>query len=173
MKSKKVFSLSAIFVILVILDQISKYLAAEYLIHKPIEIIPKVFELKYLENPGAAWGILSGQILFFLLITVIIMSAVIYIMYRLECTKIKRYKFAQIVLTVLLSGAFGNLIDRCINGYVIDYFYFKLIDFPIFNVADCYVTISVAIILIMILFVFKEDELDTLFSNKRREEDLN
>ena len=101
------------------------------------------------------------------------MSAVIYIMYRLECTKIKRYKFAQIVLTVLLSGAFGNLIDRCINGYVIDYFYFKLIDFPIFNVADCYVTISVAIILIMILFVFKEDELDTLFSNKRREEDLN
>ena len=61
-----------------------------------------------------------------------------------------------------MAGAFGNMIDRAFRGYVVDFFYFKLIDFPIFNVADIYVTVTMVLLMGLILFYYKEEDLEFL-----------
>ena len=63
-----------------------------------------------------------------------------------------------ISVVLILSGAIGNLIDRIAYGYVVDFLYFKLINFPIFNVADCYVVIGACLMFLFVLFVYKEPE---------------
>ena len=72
------------------------------------------------------------------------------------------------VAVLLAAGAVGNLIDRMRYSYVVDFLYFKLIDFPVFNVADCYVTVGAVLLAVLILFVYKEEELGFL-SLKRQE----
>lgn len=166
---KKCTMLFLLFGLLVFTDQYSKYLAKTYLIKKPVSIIPKVFELRYLENPGAAWGILKNHTLFFGILTVAIVAAILLLIHRLNRFSKRKYLIVQILLTVLSAGAVGNFIDRMINGYVIDYFYFKWIDFPIFNVADCYVTVSVALLLVMFLFFLNEHEMDQIFGRRKEE----
>ena len=64
----------------------------------------------------------------------------------------------EFLLVLIASGAVGNLIDRVSLGYVVDFFYFKLLDFPIFNVADIYVTVGTALLVIFILFYYKEED---------------
>ena len=71
-------------------------------------------------------------------------------------------------LIVIIAGAIGNFIDRVTKGYVVDYFYFKLIDFPVFNVADCYITVAIFIMLIMCFFILKDKELDYLIGSKKK-----
>ena len=70
-----------------------------------------------------------------------------------------------------MSGAAGNLIDRILQGYVVDFFYFRLINFPVFNVADCYVTISAAALIILFLFYYKDSDLEP-FSLKKKGDSL-
>ena len=70
---------------------------------------------------------------------------------------------------LLGAGAVGNLIDRMVQSYVVDFLYFKLIDFPIFNVADCYVTAGAILLAILILFVYKDEELGFLSLKKKHE----
>ena len=109
----------------------------------------------------------SGRINAFLLLTVIIVALITYVIIRMPLNK--RYLPMYIVCTMLVSGAIGNFIDRVRFGYVRDFIYFKVINFPVFNVADCYVTISVAMFIILILFVYKDNEFDFLsFKNKNR-----
>ena len=81
--------------------------------------------------------------------------------------KKRKYLPFFISLTMIAAGGIGNLIDRLRLGYVIDFFYFSLIDFPVFNVADCYVTVSVALLIILILFVYKEDDFEFLRLSKK------
>ena len=68
----------------------------------------------------------------------------------------------RLVAVFLAAGAVGNLIDRMRYSYVVDFLYFKLIDFPVFNVADCYVTVGAVLLAVLILFVYKEEELGFL-----------
>ena len=77
-----------------------------------------------------------------------------------------RYLPLYISMVLLLSGAVGNLIDRAVRGFVVDFFYFSLIDFPIFNVADCYVVCAAGLLILLIGFFYKEDELSFLSSKK-------
>ena len=79
----------------------------------------------------------------------------------------KRYLPMRIVGILLGAGAVGNLIDRMMQKYVVDFLYFKLIDFPIFNVADCYVTMGAILLAILILFVYKDEELGFLSLKKK------
>lgn len=65
-----------------------------------------------------------------------------------------------------MAGAAGNLIDRIRFGYVVDFFYFRLIDFPVFNVADIYVTVSFAVLLLLVFFQYKEEDLE-FFGKKK------
>lgn len=131
-------------VVLVSLDQFVKYLTVTHLMLKPIVLIENVFELTYVENKGAAWSILENQIWFFILMTVIILALIAYACYK----KMIYTKLSQISLVLICAGAIGNLIDRITHGYVIDMFSFKLINFPVFNVAD------ICIVCGGILFVF-------------------
>ena len=167
--SRRIISLITYIVITAVLtqlDQITKYVAENNLYMKnDIDIIKNVLTLTYLRNNGSAFGMFSGKINAFLVLTVIIVVVITYIVIRMPVTK--RYLPMYIVCTMLVSGAIGNFIDRVRLGYVRDFIYFKLINFPVFNVADCYVTISVAIFIVLILFVYKENEFDFLSFKKK------
>ena len=155
-------------VLLIAADQATKLLAVARLKDQaPFVLLPGVLELRYLENRGAALGILQGQKIFLVLFTGLLSALIIYFYFRVP--EGKRHLPVRIFLIMLFSGAIGNFIDRCRLDYVIDFIYFKLIDFPIFNVADCYVTIAVILFAIAILFVYKEEEMDFLFHPFSRE----
>ena len=148
-------------IILIFLDQMTKYLAVLHLKNaSAIPVIPDVFEFSYLENRGAAFGILQGQGLFLVIMTTISAAVLIYLYIRIPDEK--RYIYLRLTLILLISGAFGNFIDRCAHKYVIDFLYFKLIDFPVFNVADIYVTVAACLLIITFLFYYKEEDIDLL-----------
>lgn len=145
------------FLVLVGLDQYTKYLVLHHLKNtEGINVVPGVFRLEYLENRGAAFGIFQGQQIFLLLITLIILALLGLFFYRIPMQH--KYIPMQLVLVLIASGAVGNMIDRICRKYVIDFLYFKLIDFPIFNVADCYVVIGAVLAIIFILFYYEEED---------------
>ena len=140
--------------VLVIFDQFTKYLAQANLQGKEgIPIIKNVLELHYLEggNTGAAFGILEGKTvllgIFSLLVSIVMLGVYFWM------TNKKEYSKVSWCLIFMIAGAVGNCIDRLLNQYVIDFIYFKWIDFPIFNVADIYVTVSAIVMFLMILFM--------------------
>ena len=146
---------------LIALDRYSKYLAVIYLKdNKPLVLLKGIFELNYLENRGAAFGIMQDMKLFFLIVAVLMVLFVLYALIRLP--KGGRYALMEICLLLIGAGAIGNMIDRVTTEYVVDFFYFVLINFPIFNVADIYVTVACIVLIIGILFVYKEEDLKFL-----------
>lgn len=152
---------------LVVLDQYTKYLAVIHLKDKPAyPIINGVLELNYLENKGAAFGMLQNQKAFFIFVAVVILSVIGYVL--LKAPDKKKYRKMHILLSLIAAGAIGNMIDRIRLNYVIDFIYFVLINFPIFNMADIYVTISTVVLVILLLFVYKENDLSFIsFKSKR------
>ena len=162
--SRRIISLITYIVITAVLtqlDQITKYVAESNLYMKnDIDIIKNVLTLTYLRNNGSAFGMFSGKINVFLVLTVIIVVVITYIVIRMPVTK--RYLPMYIVCTMLVSGAIGNFIDRVRFGYVRDFIYFKLINFPVFNVADCYITVSTVILLIALFFCYQDDDFSFL-----------
>lgn len=154
------------------LDQITKYFAAMNLKEGPFVLWDGVFELHYLENRGAAFGILQGQKWLIVVMGIIILAVICY--FYLKMPYEKRYLPLRIISVFIIAGAFGNMIDRILYNYVIDFFYFKLINFPVFNVADIYVTLSAVFLFILFLFYYKEDELSFLtFKKHNKGEDEN
>ena len=144
--------------LLIAADRYTKYLAVIYLKDKPAyRIWDKVFELSYLENRGAAFGIMQNMKYFFLAVAVIMILFVIYAL--IKAPNGARHALMRICLVLIGAGAVGNMIDRLTTEYVVDFFYFRLINFPIFNVADIYVTVACALLIISILFIYKEDDL--------------
>lgn len=148
-------------VLLIAFDQITKILAKLKLEgNAGISIIKNVLKLEYVENRGAAFGIMQNKVWIFIIITIIVVAMLILI--YLKIPQNKKYLPLKIILVFLTSGAIGNLIDRVLRKYVVDFIYFELIDFPVFNVADCYVTISAISLAIVIMFIYKEDDLKFL-----------
>ncbi|MCR5344362.1 MAG: signal peptidase II [Butyrivibrio sp.] len=148
-------------VLLVVLDQFTKHLAVTHLMDKDsIVLIPGVLELTFLKNRGAAFGILQDQKVFFVMIAIMILLVIAYVLFQLPLEK--KYKFLQIILIMIASGAAGNMIDRLVNDYVVDFISFVIINFPIFNVADIYVTVSTFLFIILFLFYYKEKDFDFL-----------
>ena len=148
-------------VALIIIDQYTKHLAVLHLKDKPaFSIIDGVFELNYLENRGAAFGMLQNQKGFFLLVSCIVLFLICYILIKMP--EDKKYNIMHILLVLIASGAIGNMIDRIRLEYVVDFFYFVLINFPIFNMADIYVSVACVLLAVVMLFVYKEEDLDFL-----------
>lgn len=141
---KKIIELSSIFLIV---DIVVKLLVKSKLVlNESIKIIDNFFYITYVQNTGAAWSILSGKQYFLIIITLIILIYLIIYLY-----KKKTYtKLETIGYGLLISGAVGNLIDRIVYGYVIDYlnFYIFNYNFPIFNIADTCIVVG-----IMLLFI--------------------
>ncbi len=150
----------------VLFDQLMKYAAVLHLKGQPPYVmIPGVLELRYLENQGAAFGILQNRQYFFTIITLVFIAISIYVIVRIP--KNRYYLPAIIAFMFLFSGAIGNFIDRTAQHYVVDFIYFSIIDFPIFNVADIYVTLSMAAIILLLLFHYKDGDMDFLKSRSR------
>ena len=156
-------------IVLVLLDQLTKKLAVAKLMGKePFVIIDGVFELSYLENKGAAFGLFQGAKTYFVIFTIVALLAIIFI-YLVKIPSTKRFLPLNIIAILFFAGAIGNFIDRICYSYVIDFFYFKLIDFPIFNVADIYVTVATALMIILILFYYKDEDYEQIFPSKKKE----
>lgn len=152
-------------ILLIALDQITKYLAQTRLRGTDgISLINGVFKLQYLENRGAAFGMLQNQLAFLIPVTLLIFCGILFIYFRVPRTK--RFLPIQYICIFISAGAIGNLIDRILNNYVTDFLYFELIDFPIFNVADSYVTVSAVVLLILGFFYYKEEDFDFLKKKK-------
>ena len=155
-------------VCLIVFDQITKKIVLARLVGQSYVLIEGVFEFRYLENRGAAFGILQNSIPFFLVIAVVILIVVLWCFLRLPAGR--HYLPLNIALLLLFSGAIGNMIDRIFRRFVVDFMYFRLIDFPIFNVADCYVTIGAALVIISVIFVYKDGDLACLRPGKGRKD---
>lgn len=148
-------------------DQYTKFLAVRQLPGSPFVLIDGVFELRYLENRGSAFGMLQNQRAFLLIISILVLGLAILYFFKLPWTR--KMNVLRVLMVFIAAGGIGNMIDRMRLGYVVDFFYFKLINFPIFNVADIYVTVSIIVLFVMVLFFFKEDEMEafSLFSKKK------
>lgn len=178
-------------VILVALDQFTKYLAVLFLKDKPaIPIIKDVFELKYLENTSAAFGMdpisllhnifqfdifnenpqlyLNVRMGFFYILTIAMIFLFVWMFLKIPDTK--RFIYIDWILIFMASGAIGNLIDRISQQFVVDFLYFKLIDFPIFNVADIYVTCAAIALLVLGIFYYKDEDFEMIFPSKKDKE---
>lgn len=167
-KKKNGNSIAAGFFLLLFLtaaDQLTKYLAASTLKGTSgISLIPHVFELFYLENRGAAFGIFANRQWFFIMIALVILAVAVYIYILLP--QDRYYHPLRLCALLVGAGAIGNMIDRIVHHYVIDFLYFSLIDFPVFNVADCYVVIG-AVLLILLLFTkYRSDHFEFLDPRK-------
>jgi len=131
----------AIFVLTV--DQLTKRAVATYMnMGQTIPLIPGVFHLTSHRNRGAAFGILQNQRVFLIVITIIVIIGIIVYLRKVYREK----KFFSYGLSFVLGGTLGNFVDRAIKGEVVDMLDFRLIDYPIFNMADCFIVIGVAII---------------------------
>lgn len=153
--------------IAILFDQWTKYLAVAHLKDKAAyTLINDVFELQYLENRGAAFGMLQNQQILFVIISIVVLAIAGFVYVKLP--KKRRFHLLRICILGITAGAIGNMIDRVRLNYVVDFFYFKLIDFPIFNVADIYVTVSTIGFILLVLFYYSEEEMDAVFSSFKR-----
>jgi signal peptidase II len=146
-------------ILLLALDQWSKYMTVIHI--KPrtddLQIINGIFELTYVENTGAAFGIFKDGT-FFLIIIVIIVIIVI-LRYKRKIPRTKHYLPLHILSVFIIAGALGNLIDRIRVHYVVDMFHFYWFEFPVFNVADIYVTCSAFLLMILLLTKYRDLEI--------------
>ena len=141
--------------VLVIIDQIIKYFVSAYL--QPVgsvSVIDNIFSLTYVENRGAAFGILQNARWVFIIATIAAIIAMVW--YKIKFKP--QGKVINTSLCLLLSGALGNMIDRIFLGYVVDMLEVTFIDYPVFNVADCFVVAGAILLCIYILFIYKEPD---------------
>ena len=132
--------------ICLVIDQLIKLVVSFLDLNTKITIIPNFFYITYVQNDGAAWSILSGNRLLLIMIGMICLFLVYFFLIRNKQIS----KFEQVNYVLLVSGIMGNLCDRIIRGYVIDYLDFKIFNyyFPIFNLADIFIVIGTGLIII-------------------------
>ena len=167
------------------LDQWTKYLTIQYIpMGEEVKVLGDALVLTYVQNRGMAWGLFqNGQVIFSIL-TPLAMLAVLFFYVRTPWEP--EYRPIRIAEMMLVGGAMGNLIDRIFrydslgslfHGYVVDMIYVKAIKFPVFNVADSFVTIAFFLMLILLIFVYNEEEFNKCFGNfpqkKKEQEDEN
>ena len=140
---------------LLLLDQLTKRIVLNTLTKvDTVALIDGIFHLTYCENRGAAFGIMQNRVWFFVVVTVAVFVAVIWYMIKYK----PKNKWLNFSLTLLMGGALGNFVDRIFRGYVVDFLDFRLINFPIFNVADCFVVIGAILLAYHIIFSEYEKE---------------
>ncbi len=138
----------AVILICVILDQATKYLAETYLM--PIgshTVIDGVLDLTYMENTGAAFGMMNGMQKIFIFVTAVAVLVLLYIL----ITK-KLHPFARWSMIILVGGALGNLIDRVVRGYVVDFIDFTFVNFAVFNVSDIFTVAGCLCLIFYLLY---------------------
>lgn len=148
---------SAVFLLIIALDQITKLLSTTYFkLGEVKNIIPHVLSFTYIRNEGAAFGILQGARVFFIIITVaVLLGAAFYIIKARPQALLEKW-----ALCFILGGALGNFIDRAFLGYVRDFILVEFIDFPVFNIADCFVCVGAGLYILYALSdIFKKKDI--------------
>lgn len=146
-----------IILVLTLLDQVSKHLILTYLKgENDISLIPGVLQLRYIENRGMAFGLFEGKIPVFVILCLLFFCLFVYVYARIPRTRY--YLPLAVTSVIMVSGALGNFIDRVFRGYVVDFIYFSLIDFPVFNMADIYVVCSGILLVLLVCFKYRNDE---------------
>lgn len=140
-----------IIVLVNITDRLSKIWAAKNLMNgNDVVIVKNIFSFSYLENRGAAWGIFQGKVNFLLIMTVIIVIGIIFYLIKYK----PKGKIMRIGLSLIIGGAIGNMYDRGIYKYVVDFIYFHwgdIYSFPTFNVADMSVVVGTILLVLSLL----------------------
>lgn len=156
----------------VLLDQWTKYLTVTKIGDSRIVLWENVFELVYVKNNGMAWGMLQNQQWLFIVMTpiVLIFMAWFYVKMPYE----KKFLPMRILEVMLAGGAVGNLLDRMFRGefcqgHVVDMFYFKAINFPVFNVADSFISVAFVLLVVLVMFKYSEEDFDRMFHLKKKE----
>lgn len=142
----------ALTLLVVLLDYITKRIVSDNMVlYQSIPVIKGVFNITYVKNTGASFGMMAGARWFFVAVTVILIAAVIYYAVKNKITD----KLFLVSASFVVGGGIGNLIDRIATGAVVDFFDFCLINFAIFNVADCFVVVGV---ILMAIYYIKEEK---------------
>ena len=168
---------------IIVIDQWTKLLTLKYVKDtQGFYIINKVLRIFFVRNEGMAWGMLQNKQIIFIIITPIVIAALIYVFYKMPFEK--KYIIMRICLIFLTGGAIGNLIDRVdavdrvellngvfttgniFHGYVVDMIYAEIINFPVFNIADSFITVGFALLMISIIFIYKEKDFEFIFGKK-------
>ena len=148
---------SAVIVLGIALDQLTKWLSVKFL--QPIETLPIIkgaLHLTYVENRGAAFGMLSEHRWVFIIISTVTIIALLYLLYSGRLSGNNLY---TVSVLLIISGGIGNMIDRILLGYVIDFIDFKLINFAVFNGADSFVCVGAGILMLgLVLDIIAESK---------------
>ncbi|MBQ8117549.1 MAG: signal peptidase II [Lachnospiraceae bacterium] len=144
--------------VLLFADQFTKHLAVLKLKgQEAFVLIDGVLELDYLENRGSAFGMLQDQKFLIVAVDLIFMAVLLFLLVKLPPDR--KYVKLHILMTMVMGGGIGNMIDRLRLDHVVDFISFVLIHYPIFNVADIYIVVAVILLFILFVFVYKEEDL--------------
>jgi len=140
-------------ILLILSDIFTKHMATKFLKNgESIEILEGILRLNYVENTGAAFGIMKDMRWFFIFVTFVLLI-ILYVWFR---KSFQKGLILRIGMLFVISGALGNLVDRVLFGYVVDFIDFYIINFPVFNMADCFICIGAAALCIHYLFIEKD-----------------
>ena len=157
-KTKKVIISLLIAFLIVVLDQLTKFhismIMTPYSDEK--KVLSDLLVLRYIKNSGAAWGSFSSMTTVLIVVSIVLIIGLGYYYFKIINDDEKRV--LRVLIAFVIGGAIGNLIDRVRFGYVIDFIYVKCINFPVFNVADIFVTVSMFVMIFIILFSKDDDE---------------
>ena len=153
MHKKKHISCAVMIVLIVAFDRITKYLAKTHLQSGAVPFIKNFVQFRYAENTGMAFSMFSGARWIFVALTIAICALGLWYLFSDKCPSLWYYWS----IGVVISGGIGNLIDRAVNGYVIDFIEPLFVNFAIFNIADCAVTCGAAVLIaVMVIDLFRD-----------------
>lgn len=134
-------------IVFLVIDIVSKLIVSNLMnVNESIRVIKDFFYITYVRNTGAAWSIFAGETWLLIIVSLIIISFIVWYIYKNR----PKSKLEIVGYSMVLGGAIGNFIDRVIYGYVIDFFDFYIFgyDYPIFNLADSFILIGVILLVI-------------------------
>lgn len=161
--------------LVIIVDQLTKLIVNFNMeLYSSVRVIPGILDFTYIRNDGAAWGMLDDKRWVFLLLSTVAIAVIIFVLARYRDSHI----MMRIPLALILGGGIGNMIDRCLytesfldgtsklfgegyrlfDGVVIDFIEATFIDFPVFNIADCAVTVGTALLFVYVIFIDGKDK---------------
>lgn len=169
-KNIKIYILPIIAIaLLTAIDQLAKFIVAgSFKLYESKRVIKNVFSITYIQNRGVAWGMFQGKRVIFIIMTVLVLLMCLYIYANIADNS--KFTFLKVLLVILISGALGNMVDRIKLGYVIDFFQLEFIDFPIFNVADIYVVVSMILIFLLVMFKYSNEDFDEIIGVKSKKD---
>ena len=143
--NKKYLIIFSTALFIALLDQLTKILIRKiFHLNESLPVIKNIFHITYVTNTGSAFGLFKGFNLFFVLFSIIVIIAIFYYFRKIK----EKEKPLQFAVGLLLGGTIGNLIDRLSLGFVVDFLDFRI--WPVFNIADSAVTVSVIILIILL-----------------------